>query len=122
MPVKMLKPTPMIQKYGSAQGKLIRLSATELKYGSIKNTSSTEKIKANAAINMDSLKNWVTNCFRTEPIAFRIPTSLARFSERAVLKFMKLIQASINTKAPMVAKSQTLSIRPPVLNPFLKSE
>src|SRR5258708_8748379 len=53
---------------------------------------------------------------------FRMPTSFARFSERAVLRFIKLIHASIKTNKPMIAKSQTNSIRPPIFIPFLNSE
>jgi len=50
-------------------------------------------------------------------MALRTPTSLARFSERAVLKFMKLIQAKSNTKMPTMPNSQTYSINPPVFTP-----
>src|SRR5687768_18368289 len=47
----------------------------------------------------DSMKNWYTNCFRIEPIVLRIPTSFALFSDRAVLRFIKLMQASSNTRS-----------------------
>ena len=36
-----------------------------------------------------------------------MPTSLARFSDRAVLKFMKLMQASNKTNTLMRPNSQT---------------
>src|SRR5687767_4651495 len=61
----------------------------------------------------DSLKNCHINCPRTEPIAFRTPTSFERFSERAVLKFIKFMHASNKTKQPIIENNQTDSILPP---------
>lgn len=46
------------------------------------------------ATSMDSLKNWPMSCGLREPMAFRMPTSFARFSLLAVLRFMKLIQGA----------------------------
>ena len=57
-----------------------------------------------------------------EPIDFRMPTSFARFSERAVLKFMKLMQANNNTNTPMMPNNHTNSMRPPTFLPSLKEE
>src|SRR6187455_274238 len=62
------------------------------------------------------------SCDRIEPTDLRMPTSLARFSERAVLRFMKLMHASSNTSTPMIPNNQTNSIRPPVFLPSLNSE
>jgi len=36
----------------------------------------------------DSIRNWAISAFREEPITFRMPTSLALFSERAVERFV----------------------------------
>src|SRR5688500_4153526 len=52
----------------------------------------------------------------------RIPTSFARFSERAVLRFMKLMHASSNTNTPVMPIIQTSSTRPPTFLPSSKSE
>src|SRR5882757_8349567 len=51
-----------------------------------------------------------------------MPTSLARFSDRAVLRFIKLMHARSKTKTPIIPNSQTNSIRPPMFFPFLNSE
>ena len=75
-----------------------------------------------AAINNDSQKNWLINWFRKEPTAFRMPISFALFSLRAVLRFIKLMQASSSTNIPIIPNSHTYSIAPPVLIPFLNSE
>ena len=54
-------------------------------------------------------------------MVLRMPTSFARCSLRAVDRFIKLIQASSRTKAPMIPKNQTKRIRPPSGTPKLKS-
>src|SRR5688500_2172503 len=55
-------------------------------------------------------------------MVLRIPTSLALFSEFAVVKFIKLIQASNNMKRPIIPNIHTYSMRPPVYTPLLNSE
>src|SRR5215207_4212888 len=50
--------------------------------------------KAITLIKTDSPINCFTKEFFSAPRTFRIPTSAERFDERAVDKFMKLIQAS----------------------------
>src|ERR1700753_3083025 len=122
MPVNMLKTDPMIQNAGLDHGMDICLSATRLNDDSASCTRINENAKATVDTNNDSLKNWLMSCFRNEPNVLRIPTSLARFSERAVLRFMKLIQASSNTNVPMMPNIHTNSIFPPTITPFLNSE
>ena len=61
------------------------------------------------------------SCPRFEPIDFLIPTSVARFSDRAVLKLIKLIHASNKINVPIIPNSHTFSIRPPTCLPFSKS-
>src|SRR5882724_6675062 len=51
-----------------------------------------------------------------------MPTSFALFSLRAVLRFIKLMQASNNTNTPMMPKSQTNCTRPPMFFPSFHSE
>jgi hypothetical protein len=48
---------------------------------------------------IDSVRNWPINCFLNDPRTLRIPTSLARPDDRAVERFIKLMQAimMINT-------------------------
>ena len=41
-------------------------------------------------------------CHLNDPTVLRIPNSLALFSFIAVLRFIKLIQASSNTKMPIM--------------------
>ena len=48
----------------------------------------------------------------SEPSVLRIPTSLARFSLRAVERFMKLMQASNKMKTPMSPMSRMKPMRP----------
>ncbi len=78
-------------------------------------------INARRTTRQDSKKNCLAICHLNDPMAFRMPTSLALFSLLAVLRFIKLMHASINTKMPMAANSQTQRILPPVFMPFLNS-
>ena len=100
----------------------ICLPETPLKKGSSNCTNNKARINEKNTVSNDSLKNCITSCFLNDPIAFRIPTSFALFSERAVLRFIKLIQASNKTKTPMIPNIQTYWMAPPVFTPFLNSE
>src|SRR6185295_1408559 len=51
-----------------------------------------------------------------------MPTSRARFSDRAVLRFMKLIQAIRSTKEPTMPNIHTYCIRPPLCLPSWNSD
>ena len=42
---------------------------------------------------VDSPMNWPISCRRNAPSTLRMPTSCARPAERAVARFMKLMQA-----------------------------
>src|SRR4051794_20892417 len=98
------------------------LSESSLNQGRDKNMSRKESIKARNTTKNDSLKNCWINCLFRDPIDLRTPTSLALFSERAVLKFVKLMQAKSSTNIPTIPKSQTKVMRPPDGSPFLNSE
>ena len=52
----------------------------------------------------DSLINCTDNCQRCAPIDFLMPTSLALSAERAVERFIKLIQAISKTTKAMMQK------------------
>src|ERR1700743_474734 len=52
----------------------------------------------------DSVRNWAMRYLRGEPSTFLTPTSLARLAERAVDRFMKLIQARSRMKGAMAEK------------------
>ena len=52
---------------------------------------------ANAVIMTDSPINWVMSCPLFAPTTLRTPTSFARCVERAVVRFMKLMQAISRT-------------------------
>src|SRR5260221_6172935 len=90
----------------SEKGKEILFCVTSLNQGNNRNTINEAPKNAMITTNNDSPKNCLINWLRTEPTAFLMPTSLALFSERAVLRFIKLIQASNNTKIPMMPNSQ----------------
>src|SRR4029079_9180679 len=109
------------QNSGLAINKLMSLLVSLLKYGSAKNTMTSDKRNAITVMSIDSLKNWPINCLRREPTALRIPISFARFDERAVLRFIKLIQAISNTITPNIPNSLTYLIYPPTFLPFSKS-
>src|SRR5258706_4751286 len=109
------------QKKGLAHKMDIFLSATLLKNGSVSCTINNDKEKAKRTVSNDSLKNWKINCLRNEPIVLRMPTSFARFSLRAVLRFIKLIHASNKTNTPIIPNIHTYCIAPPTFTPFLNS-
>src|SRR6476620_11642648 len=109
------------QKNGFENGTVNFLSATSLKRGNRSPAVTIEKIKAINTIKNDSLKNCMINCRLSDPMAFLTPTSFALFSLLAVLKFIKLMQASRSTKSPTIPNNHTYWMRPPVLIPFLKS-
>src|SRR4030095_11770160 len=111
-----------IQNNGLVRGNTICLSANWLNQESDNAARMIEKTNANTTTKKDSLKNCRTNCAFIDPIALRIPTSFSLFSERGVLKFIKLIQASNKTKMPTIPNNQTNVIRPSAGFPFLNSE
>src|ERR1700722_975070 len=55
----------------------------------------------------DSVRNWATRYFRGDPSTFLMPTSLARLADRAVDRFMKLIQAINRMNKAMAEKMYT---------------
>ena len=59
---------------------------------------STARIRENILRITDSVRNWVISKDLLEPTTFRIPTSLDLVVERAVARFMKLIQAMIRIR------------------------
>src|SRR5215216_3070362 len=112
---------PAIQKYMLDHGIIIFLPAMSLNNGNNRDTTAIASINENNTTTYDSAMNCLISCQRREPIVFRIPTSLALFSLLAVLRFMKLIQASISTKMPTIPNSHTYLMFPPLLTPFLNS-
>ena len=53
---------------------------------------------------MDSIRNCRISCVRAAPTTFLIPTSLERRVDLAVDRFMKFMQAIVNTKAATAEK------------------
>ena len=104
----MKKTNEMSQNTGLKKGKAIFLSAISLNQFKLSDTNNNAIAKAIHATTKDSLKNCLINCPRTEPIDLRIPTSFALFSEWAVLRFIKLIQASSNTKEAIIPNNHTI--------------
>src|SRR5437762_13944524 len=102
-----MKPALINQKNTLFQATDTCLPDTLLKNGSSRITNNKDNAKEKTTVNNDSLKNCRMICFQSEPIVFRIPTSFARFSLRAVLRFMKLIQASNKTNTPIIPNIQT---------------
>jgi hypothetical protein len=94
------------------------LSTRSLKPGRLTSTIINARINARNASKILSPINCVISSLFFAPATLRIPTSFARFSLRAVLKFMKLIQAINKIKAAIIANSFTNSILPPTYWPF----
>ena len=66
-----------------------------------------ERIRAKKAIKIASPINWLIRMPFTAPITLRTPTSLARLTDRAVAKFMKLMQAMIKMTMATMEKIRT---------------
>src|SRR6516164_7783583 len=64
-----------------------------LNTGSAAVTITIAKLKATRHKVNDSLRNCTINCLRVLPITLRMPISLARFTDRATVRFIKLMQA-----------------------------
>src|SRR3989337_2713414 len=92
----------IIQNQIFPKGILIAFPEKSLNNGRKKFTNTIAAKKAKPTTKNDSEKNWLINWPLMDPMVFLIPTSFARFSERAVLKFIKFIHASSKIKLPMI--------------------
>src|SRR4030095_3145778 len=90
------------------QGMIICLPTTLLNQPSEIVTIKQDSINEKTTTKNDSPKNWYTSCLRIDPIVLRIPTSLALFSDRAVLRFTKFMQARSKTKIPIKLTIHTM--------------
>jgi len=68
-----------------------------------------------------SPENWATRNGLAAPTTFLIPTSFARFTDRAVERFMKLMQAISMMNTATMLNSLTYSMRPPAGRPSRKT-
>ena len=68
-------------------------STRVLNAGNVNQMTATATVVATADMIIDSTINWYINLLLPEPNTFRTPISLARFSLRAVARFIKLIHA-----------------------------
>src|SRR4051794_22215476 len=90
-----------------------------LKAGKASDTINTPIIAAISANRSDSPINCATSVLLPAPSTFLTPTSLARFSLRAVERFMKLMQAINKMIQAMIENILTYSTwPPPVCLPF----
>src|SRR5688572_12698364 len=96
------------QNHGFNHGICICFPARALNQLNEETTMINAKTNARRTTKNDSLKNWPINWDLIDPIDLRMPTSFALFSERAVLRFMKLIHAKINTITPTTPNSHTV--------------
>ncbi len=64
--------------------------------------------------------NCLINTPRTAPTTFLTPISFARFTDRAVVRFMKLMQAISKINTAIMLNKCTYSMRPPSILPSLK--
>ena len=79
-------------------------SVKRLNLGRKISTKINERKREKKATTRASPRNCLVICGRTAPMTLRIPTSLARLSDRAVVKFIKLMQAMINMKTAIREK------------------
>src|SRR4249920_1844076 len=91
----------IVQNTGLENGMEMLLCVSELKEGSARRTNKRQIPKARQVSKKDSERNWMIRSFLWDPMALRTPTSLALFSERAVVRLMKLIQAINKTSEPI---------------------
>src|SRR5690349_5782093 len=108
----------MSQKFGLVNGMLISLLISVLKAGNATWTNNTQKNAAIVVTNTDSTRNCRIKDFLCDPIAFLIPTSLALFSDLAVVRLIKLMHAISSTNTPIIVNICTYSIKPAESFPF----
>ena len=92
----MIKAKPI--RPGSVNGLLKRPNSrlpdvNEFNTGTISITITTAMISERILRKTDSNRNCRISCFLSEPMVFLTPTSLARLLDRAVERFIKLMQA-----------------------------
>src|SRR5690348_918788 len=112
MPVTKRNSALAIQNAADCKGSCIAFCEIVLNQGRAADTINKAKPNEMTTTRYDSAKNCAMSCLRPDPRVLRTPTSLALFSERAVLRFMKLIQASNNTNTPIEPMNQTSWIGP----------
>jgi hypothetical protein len=78
-----------------------------LNHGRASSTMISAKARATRLMITDSRRNCRTSSGRSEPETFRSPTSRLRRAERAVLRFMKLMEAINKMKKATMAKMKT---------------
>ncbi len=76
---------------------------TELNAGNNNSVMVNANTNAMKLIKTDSPRNWLINEPFSAPNTFLMPTSALRFEDRAVLRFMKLMQAISNVNSAMEA-------------------
>src|SRR6476620_2523789 len=80
------------------------LPDTALNAGNVISVTTIAITKASRLMNTDSPRNCLIKEFFSAPRTLRTPTSSERFEERAVERFMKLIQAIISVNNAMDAR------------------
>src|SRR5690606_41159361 len=106
-----MKPARTPKKYGFVRcgHNASCFSARTLNAPSESCTSTSAATVATVTYNIDSTINCRISVRFCEPSTFRTPTSLARLLERAVDKFMKLMDDSTRTSMPTAPKIVTNS-------------
>ena len=95
MPNTKVAPNKASQKTGFSNGIEMSFPAKSLNAGSTKNATPTANKRDRKQIKPDSVKNCLMRSDLLEPRVFRTPTSLARFMDWAVDKFIKFTTANI---------------------------
>src|SRR5687767_2573214 len=96
----------------AVHGNEIDFADNVLNQGNSAQAITIPKIKDTTLISVDSVRNWLTRFLRIEPTTFRRPTSFARFAERAVDRFTKLIHAITRMNAATEPNNHTNRISP----------
>ena len=88
------------------------LPVRALNLGRNNSTITRARVRAIAEIRIDSPRNCFMSWKRLAPTTFRNPTSLVRWTDRAVARFIKLIQAVMRIKNAMSVKKTTYWMSP----------
>ena len=121
-PVIITNPSNVIQKNSCVKGSASCLPVRLLNTGKTAPAIAMAIMVERIVSKMASPINCFINTMRNAPITFLTPTSFARLTDRAVARFIKLMQAISKIKTAIMVKRRTYSILPPSILPSLNVE
>ncbi len=88
----------------SNRSSVIVFPVSSLNHGNVIEIITTARTSEKKLVNNASPMNCATSIFLWAPITLRSPTSLPRFADREVARFIKLITAIMSTRTAMNEK------------------